>query len=133
MKAFHLAIALACFVVLAAAHTASADGWSLGGLNPFASKAKSKPTNSKQPSTMQQISKGTKKVVSGTTDLVTLKWLAPKDEPQKSSQPRLYDRRSVKRTGAESSPGLFGSLFQTKEPEQPKTLGDWMAQKRPEP
>lgn len=122
-------------LVAAAAPAASADGWLPSYLNPFAKKdarARGRAPHRKHPAVVQQLSGGTKKVVTGATDLVTLKWLGAKDEPNPGAQSRLYDRRSEKPVKEESGPGPFGWLFREKEPERPKSLSEWMAQKRPE-
>jgi hypothetical protein len=121
---------------LAIGQVVRADGWSLSNLVPFASKSKSKTTyssrrsKSKESSALDQIGKGTKKVVGTTTDIVTLKWLAPKKEPPK----KQYQWRADQQAGQRPKKSWFDGLFvPAPEPEKPKTLTDWMAQKRLDP
>ena len=118
-------------LVLAAllAHPASArsEGWSLKKLNPFARPAARK---SSAPSTMQRLAGGTKKVVHGATDLVTLKWLVPKKEKPQSNS--VYHRTS--RRHAEKRKGsLLDYILPPKPTPPPETLDEWMSQKRMDP
>ena len=119
--------------VLAGSQTAWADGWSLGNLVPFAKsdKAGSSTKRSRSPSALDQLGSGTKKVVHATTDLVTLKWLAPKPAPEKKNNYNYWTRHS--RTTKPPKRPFFSFLFPPKEPPQPLTLGEWMAQERLDP
>ncbi|MFH1267407.1 MAG: hypothetical protein ABIK89_16915 [Planctomycetota bacterium] len=131
MKVPRICLFLLLAGVLAQGHTAWAEGWSLGSLVPStkSDKAKSSRNKGKQPSTMEQLGTGTKKVVSTTTDLVTLKWLLPKKTPAKPDNPSVNQWR--KKEPPKKS--FFDFLSPPKEPPPPQTLGEWMAQKRLEP
>lgn len=117
------------------------DGWpSLP--NPFgksttSSKSKSSGSllGSKQPKVIDQIGEGTKKVATTTWDFITLKWLwSPEDSKTTPQSPKLYDRRKSSSISKNSSGLNWWNPFATKkDSSQPKTLGEWMSQKRPEP
>jgi hypothetical protein len=127
MKTASLWTLLIAVGLLAGSQTAWAGGFSLGKLVPFANSNKAKA--SKKPSTFDQIGNGTKKVVHATTDLVTLKWLAPKPEPQPSGN--RWSRRA--RQAEPEKKSFFSFLQPQEEPKQPMTLGEWMAQDRLDP
>ncbi len=79
-------------------------------------------------STWQKFSSGTKKVATGTVDVLTLKpirdkWSTDKT-PKKTSAG--YNAQPKK-----SNSSWFGSWFKPKEEKQIKTVGDWMAQPQP--
>ena len=82
-------------------------------------------TSSKGPSTWDKISSGTKKVASGTVDVITLKpvrnWWSADKKPTVKAPPI---RSSSGKTG-------FGSWFKPKEEKKIQTVGDWMAQPQP--
>ena len=132
MKVARLCLLLLLAGMLVQAQTAWAEGWSLGNLVPFAKSNKGKSAGKKgnQPSAMQQLGNGTKKVVGTTTDLVTLKWLSSnkKKPPEPESK---WARRSRKKEPPKKS--FFDFLFPPKEPPPPQTLGEWMSQRRLDP
>ncbi len=108
-------------------------GWTIEVANPFVKKEKpGKSGASKTPAVIRQVGNGTKKLVQGTADLVTLKWLRPKEQAPASGPPRLYERS--RESSAKPKRGLwpFGPLFGPKKPEPPRSLDEWMAQRRPE-
>lgn len=127
MKTIRICLLLAVAGVLATAHTAWGDGWSLSKLNPFASKSKSTQRSSNQPTALQQLGNGTKKVVGTTADIVTLKWLASKETPP---EPK-YRWAHKSRRAEPQKKSFFDFLLPAKEPPQPQTPGEWMAQERP--
>ena len=131
MKVARICLLLLLAGLLAGAQTAWADGWSLGSLVPFAKSHKNKSARKKssRPSPIQQLGTGTKKVVTTTADIVTLKWLAPKKKP---AEPETrWTRRSRRAEPPKKS--LLDYLIPPKEPPPPQTLDEWMAQERPYP
>ena len=131
MKVARICLLLLLAGALAGAQTAWADGWSLGNLVPFAKSHKDKSTRKKssQPSAIQQLGTGTKKVVTTTADIVTLKWLAPKKKP---AEPEYRWARKSRRAEPPKK-SLLDYLLPPKEPPPPQTLDEWMAQERPQP
>ena len=131
MKVARLCLLLLLAGALARAQTAWADGWSLGNLVPFAKSDKGRSTRKKssQPTAIQQLGNGTKKVVTTTGDIVTLKWLARKKKP---TEPETrWTRRSRRAEPPKRS--LLDYIFPPKKPPPPQTLDEWMAQERPQP
>jgi hypothetical protein len=131
MKVARICSLLLLAGVLAQAETAWADGWSLGNLVPFAKSDKGKSTHkqSNRPSVLEQVGTGTKKVASTTADIVTLKWLAPKEKPVEPEY--RWAHRSRKTEPSKKS--FLDFLFPPKKPPKPKTMEEWMAQERPYP
>ncbi len=81
------------------------------------------------PSAWQKISTGTKKVATGTVDVLTLKpirdkWATDKTPKRDSAGYNIQPKKK-----SESS--WFGSWFKPKEEKKIKTVGDWMAQPQP--
>ena len=117
-----------------------ADGGLLGLPNPFGksnSSTKSKTSGNfwspKKSNLLDQINEGTKKTANATWDFVTLKWLWPQESNKTSAQtPKLYDRRKPS-SHSPTSTSWWDSLWGKKESSQPKTLSEWLSQKRPEP
>lgn len=86
---------------------------------------------SSQPSTWQKITSGTKKVATGTVDVLTLKplrdkWSADKTPKKTSAGYNVQPKKS-------SNSSWLGSMFKPKEEKKIKTVGDWMAQPAPRP
>lgn len=116
----------------------SDEGW-LGLPNPFSSSRKSNSSprllGSKKPGLLEQMSQGTKKALTTTWDFVTLKWLwAQKTTNTASQTPKLYSRRkSSSSSKTNSITSWWNNLWTKKDSAGPKTLGEWLSQKRPEP
>ncbi|MCS7306147.1 MAG: hypothetical protein NZ602_13705 [Thermoguttaceae bacterium] len=117
-----------------------ADGGLFGLPNPFEKSSTSKKSSSnlwgaKKPTLLDQIADGTKKAANATWDFVTLKWLWGQKPTTPSSQtPKLYERRkSSSNTKTNSSTNWWNSLWGKKDSSDPKTLSEWLSQKRPEP
>lgn len=124
------------------AETVWADGGLLGLPNPFGksttsskSKASGNLWNPKKPNLIDQLNDGTKKTATATWDFVTLKWLWSQESSKTTTQtPKLYDRRKGSYSSKTSnSSSWWDNLWGKKEPSQPRTLSEWMSQKRPEP
>ncbi|HOM16101.1 MAG TPA: hypothetical protein PK777_11070 [Thermoguttaceae bacterium] len=124
------------------AETVWADGGVLGLPNPFSksttstkSKSSGNLWNPKKPTLIDQLNDGTKKAATATWDFVTLKWLWSQESNKTSTQtPKLYDRRKGSYSSkTSSSSSWWDNLWGKKEPTQPRTLSEWMSQKRPEP
>ncbi len=129
-----------CFASLL--QTAWADGGLFGLPNPLgksSSSTKSKSSGSlwasKKPTLLEQITDGTKKAADATWDFVTLKWLWGQQNTTSSSQtPKLYERRKPSSNSKTSTPSSWwNSLWGKKDSSEPKTLSEWLSQKRPEP
>jgi len=122
-------------VLLADVRPAVCEGWSLP--NPFASKTdtttkksvtKVTKTAKKEPSALEKASTGTKNFFSKTGETLGLKKPEPKKPISASPKPRV-----VQSPNKPESKSWVGSLFKPEEPAKPKTVSDWMDNKRLDP
>jgi hypothetical protein len=100
--------------------------------NPFKSSKSERPvksmsSNSKKPSIFARMGTGTRRFLGATKDTLTFK----KDKPRQplSGQTKTWNRNDSR---DEEKSTWFGSWFKSEEPRQPETIGEWMAQDRPD-
>ena len=115
--------------VLLAAQPAVAEGWSLGKIVPFAKKSTNRPGVKKQsdknqgPGALARFDAGTKKLMRGTADLLTLKPLWKPKPPQK--RPAFTSRKRAKKKS------IWQSWFGPKNPPPIRSMEDFVGLKRP--
>lgn len=113
-----LAVWLALGVVSAhAAEKSSAFTW-LGGKSATAPKP-AKGTGLKMPTLVTKMSNGTKRLVTGTKDLIT------PDKPPQKTQGLVAVRKADKPKPPQQS--LLGRIFNPKPTPPPSTVSEWMA------
>jgi hypothetical protein len=123
----------ACLVLalLAGGLEASAEGWSLGGLSPFGKSTQPQKTptktSKKEPSSLEKLSSGTKKLFTQVGDTLTLK---KKPAQKKPINPYASSIRSGSTSQQPQKKSWFGSLLQPKEPKKQMTPTDWIGQPR---
>jgi hypothetical protein len=100
--------------------------------NPFKSSESERPvksmsSKSKRPSVFARMGTGTRRFLGATKDTLTFK----RDKPRQplSGQTKTWNRNQAK---AEKKSSWLGSLFKSEEPHKPETIGEWMAQDRPD-
>jgi hypothetical protein len=120
-------------VLWANVRPATCEGWSLP--NPFSSetktKAKQKPVVravKKEPSVLEKLGTGTRSFFSRAGETLGLK----KPEPKKYSYASAVPPKTQSVNRAETKSWL-PSMFQPEEPKKPKTVSEWMDNKRLDP
>jgi hypothetical protein len=120
-------------LVLAGAHPAACDGWSLP--NPFSTETKTstkkKPVTKlarKEPSLLDKVGVGTKDFFNRTGETLGLK----KPEPKKygyatAVPPKIQPAKKMQKKS------WLSGMFQAEEPKKPKTVSEWMDNKRLDP
>jgi hypothetical protein len=111
------------------------DGWSLS--NPFSSDTKTqalkqtapKPVK-KEPSALEKLGTGTKNFFSKTGEALGLKKPEPKKPLYATAVARPQTIPSSKKTETKS---WLPSMFQPEEPKKPKTVSEWIGNKRLDP
>ena len=120
--------------LLAGAIPTVCEGWSL--LSPFSSDTKPDPRRpismvaQKQPSTMDKVGTGTKNFFNKTGETLGLKKPDPKRPLYAVARPPTI--LPPKKTESKSWVSSL-SPFKSSEPEKPKTVRDWMSNKRLDP
>ena len=115
--------------VLLASQPAVAEGWSLEKIVPFAKKSTNRPSIKKQsgknrgPSALARFDAGTKKLVRGTVDLLTLKPLWKPKPPKR--RPTFTSRKRAKKKS------IWQSWFGPKASPPIQSMGDFVGLKRP--
>jgi hypothetical protein len=107
------------------------DAWRSGTMRSSSAKPAT-PSPLKQFGT--GVATGTKKVVSGTVDVLTLRAFVPKKKPASGgpSGPTGYSA-SPKPKKKEPEKPWYSSLFHREEPKVPRTTGEWLELKRLDP
>src|SRR5262249_6455463 len=140
-RAFFLAL-VSC-ILLNLADSASAEGWQMPNLNPFAEKAAAKPAAGKPwlpgakktqtatgPSTWEKVKSAPASMVNGTKKAVNAVNPFKSDAPPKHSRP-LTGSNLDKQPASKSWFSKFvGEEKKSSEP--PMTVSDWIAGPRPE-
>lgn len=134
MRLARFLLFLTLVIPLASASTIRAEGWSLRDLSPFGPRAKTKAVakQNKQPSAVQRLGSGAKRVVTGAADLVTFKWLS-QDKNKKPTRTDHYRRVSRAKRNEKPKGSLLDYIFPPKKLPPPKTVEEWMSQRRMDP
>ena len=124
--------ACAVLVLLADLRPAVSEGWSLP--NPFSSETKTtvkKPvtkTTKQEPSVLEKVGSGTKKFFSQAGETLGLtKPEAKKPKYATATPPKIQSSKKAESKSWLSNP------FQSEEPKKPKTVSEWMNNKRLDP
>ena len=154
MKTPHFPWIVAWLIVLAGSLLSNVDGawWNPGTKDAGSVSLWGRPTTTSTPmlngqpvvtyaanpasgSAFGKIASGTKQLVGGAVDIVTLKPVRtrlfskkPTQTPVWQSQPQAWNPQQQ-----EKKPGFFSSIFKSKEPEKkPSTVNEFLAQPKPE-
>ena len=136
-----LSAGLALALLMVVQPALAEEGW-LDKLNPFAKKerqntvsARRYHTRNVEPSPLEKLNAGTKKLFAGARDALTWKKPAPKRKPtnqhvpwiRQPQDPRYLSNRKKKKKS------WLDSLFRREEPKQPQSLKDWVGLPRLDP
>ena len=139
-NALILPASVALAFVLVAEPAMAEEGW-LAKLNPFAKKEKSGTLSARtynvknkraEPSALEKLGTGTKKLLAGARDTLTWKKPAPKRKPTNQYVPWMQNPKNPRYARSQQKKkSWLGSLFRREEPKRVQTLKEFVGMPRP--
>jgi len=125
-------------LVIFAGPAPAEEGW-LGKLNPFAKKETHSKVSSRkytakkaEPSALDKLASGPKKLLTGTRDALTGKKTAPKRKPTSQYVPWNGTSQAPRQASSQKKKSWMDSLFRPEKPKQVESMKDWVGLPRPE-
>jgi len=126
-------------LVIFAGPAPAEEGW-LGKLNPFAKKETHSKVSSRkytakkaEPSALDKLTSGPKKLLAGTRDALSLKKPASKGKPTGQHTRWNDSSQAPRQASSQKKKSWMDSLFRPEKPKQVESMKDWVGLPRLEP